>query len=78
MSKEKATCFIRLKSFFMLTSELIHYLEENLKENGDMVVCVFSDCFLDYSEIVLLKIVDDGFYYNGCEEKVNGDYLLLE
>lgn len=62
----------------MLTSELIHYLNESLKEHGDMNICIFSECFLDYSETILLKVVNDGFYYNGCEEKVKGDFVLLE
>ena len=62
----------------MLLSELIWYLNETLKEHGDMNVCLFSECFLDYSETIIVKEVKDGFYYNACEDKVKGDFLLLE
>ena len=62
----------------MNINELIEKLEEIKEEKGEDIVCCTYDSVLeDYTENLCPETVDDDYYLNKNNEKIDGKTILL-
>lgn len=62
----------------MNLEELINKLIEIKEEKGgDIICCTYDSVLEEYSENLCLEIVDDDYYLNIFDEKVEGRIILF-
>ena len=62
----------------MNIKELIEKLEQVKEEKGeDLVCCTYDSVLEDYTENLCLEIVDDDYYLDKNNKKVDGKRIIL-
>ena len=62
----------------MKINELIKKLEQIKEEKGeDLVCCTYDSVLEDYTENLCLEIVDDDYYLNKNNKRIDGERIIL-
>lgn len=62
----------------MKINELIRKLEQIKEEKGeDLVCCTYDSVLEDYTENLCLEIVDDDYYLDKNNKRIDGERIIL-